>query len=174
MVSGENRTYILPTLLERLRGGGGKRGGAGFRALSPAEQRASVLGDLEALFNTGNLASVRELDRYPHVARSVLNYGVPCFAGKSLSNMGEDEFERLFRQAIIDYEPRIIPRSVEVRVEIEEEIMNRTAVTLHISGRLLTDLDLALRTEVDMETGNVAISDETRRTIKDKDSRDES
>ncbi|MFH1999607.1 MAG: type VI secretion system baseplate subunit TssE [Planctomycetota bacterium] len=169
MDKGNDRVYLAHTLLDRLRSDGPCAGG-NLRALTADEQRASVLKDLEFLFNTGNLASVVDLENHPRVARSVLNYGVPCFAGRSLSIMGEEEFKRLFRQAIIDFEPRIDPKSVEVDVHIAGDSMNQTAVTLRIRGRLLTELELVLKTDVDLETGSVTISDETKRTLKDKES----
>src|SRR4030095_2997094 len=57
------------------------------RILSPNKLRESVRRDLTWLFNTPNLATVEDLDRFPLVAESVVNYGLPSLAGRTTSSV---------------------------------------------------------------------------------------
>jgi type VI secretion system protein ImpF len=65
------------------------------------------------------------------------------------------------RQAIIDFEPRIMAASVEV-IASELQINHHNIVSMEIRGSLWgqpTPLELLFRTEVDLETGEVEIRD---------------
>src|SRR5579862_1717332 len=50
-----------------------------------AALRSTVRRELYWLLNTTNLDAVEDLEPYPHVKVSVLNYGVPDLAGKALT-----------------------------------------------------------------------------------------
>jgi len=52
-----------------------------------AQLRECVLRDLGWLFNSLNLESYQDLDSVPQVASSVLNYGLPSFAGRMASSI---------------------------------------------------------------------------------------
>src|SRR5947207_11262009 len=78
------------------------------RILSPSRLRESVRRDLTWLFNTPNLATVSDLKLVPLVAESVLNYGLPSLAGRTTASIDVPEMERLLRQAIWSFEPRLI------------------------------------------------------------------
>lgn len=69
--------------------------------------RESVLRDLQWLLNTGNLAATGELDHFPLIARSVLNYGIADLSGVTAIAM-RGKLEGMIRQAILDFEPRIL------------------------------------------------------------------
>src|SRR6266581_8174395 len=75
------------------------------RILSPARLRDSVRRDLTWLFNSVNLAATVDLDDYPQVQRSTLNYGLPDLAGHTASSIDKAALERRLRQAIWEFEP---------------------------------------------------------------------
>lgn len=132
------------------------------RVLSLSRLRQGVLRDMGWLLNTGRLASVENLDDYPLVAGSVINYGIPDLAGTTLSGADVQEIERCVRQAIWDFEPRILRDSVKVTVTASDDRMNQNAMTFDIEGDLWAQplpLRLYLRTELDLETGNMEIMD---------------
>ena len=52
------------------------------RVLSMRKLRESVQRDLAWLLNTSNLETVQDLDEYPLVSHSVINYGLPDLAGR--------------------------------------------------------------------------------------------
>ncbi|WAK00357.1 type VI secretion system baseplate subunit TssE [Methylobacter sp. YRD-M1] len=132
------------------------------RILSISRLRQSVLRDMGWLLNTSSLSSVENFDSYPLVAGSVINYGIPDLAGKTLSGTDVQDIERRVRQAIWDFEPRILRESVKVTVIASGSQMNQNAMTFDIEGDLWAQplpLRLYLRTELDLETGNMEIMD---------------
>jgi type VI secretion system protein ImpF len=134
------------------------------RVLSIQRLRESVLRDVAWLLNTTNLADDDLRDRYPDVAQSVVNYGLPDMAGITASAVDVAELESLVRQAILDFEPRIIGKSLNVRAHAADE-MNHNALVFEIHGELWAQpvpLELFMKTEIDLESGEFSVSDVTR------------
>lgn len=156
---------LQPSLLDRLTDDDPEKAqeSRDRRVLSLIKLREGVLRDLAWLFNSGNLTSVEEdLEKFPQVAQSVLNYGLPELSGNTSSTLDVVQLERMLRQAIWDFEPRILRNTVKVRAVIREEEMNHNSVTFEIEGVLWAQPvpeRLFLKTEVDLETGSVAVSE---------------
>jgi type VI secretion system protein ImpF len=132
------------------------------RVLSLSKLRQGVLRDLAWLLNTSTLDTVQNLDDYPLVAHSVLNYGIRDLVGTTLSSANVPEIQKQIRQAIWDFEPRIFPESVVVKISVSDNQMNQNAMSFDIEGDLWAQplpLRLYLRTELDLETGNMDIID---------------
>lgn len=158
---------LQPSLLDRLTDDEpGKQVESRDRSvLSVQRLREIVLRDLGSLMNTGNLSTVEDLEAYPDAARSVINYGIPDWSGLATADLNTEMLERALRQAILDYEPRILPRSLVVKAAIERDAMSHGALTFHIEGELWaqpTPIGLALKTEVDLETRRVAVTERSR------------
>ena len=132
------------------------------RVMSKSRLRQAVLRDLAWLFNSTKLTDV-DLVGSPHVQRSVLNYGLPALSGRAASSLDVTELERSIRQAIIDFEPRILPETLEVKaLAIENALDHHNVVGVQIRGQLWAQpvpLELLVRTEIDLETGKVEIAD---------------
>ena len=127
------------------------------------ELRKCVLRDLAWLLNTGNLDAVENLDAYPLVAESTLNYGIPHLAGTQTSNLEARDMERRLRQAIWRFEPRILRDSVKVRLVSDESSTSHNAVTFYIEGMLWAEpvpWHLFLKTEVDLEMGTFSVAEQ--------------
>ena len=155
---------LQPSLLDRLTDNAPekKQESRNQRVLSIQKLREGVLRDLSWLLNTVNLSSVQNLDNYPEVTRSVLNYGMPDLAGHSASGVDVHALERILRQAILDYEPRLIRNTVKVRLKLSESQMNHNAMTFYIEGELWAQpvpLHMFMKTEIDLESGQVTVSD---------------
>ncbi|HKQ26848.1 MAG TPA: type VI secretion system baseplate subunit TssE [Burkholderiales bacterium] len=133
------------------------------RVLNKAQMRQAVLRDLAWLFNTTELGSGEDLSGTPRVQRSVLNFGLPALAGESASALDPTDLERGVREAILAYEPRILPSSLRVRTIVTEtQLDQHNVVSVEIEGFLWAQpvpLALLLRTELDLETGRVEITD---------------
>jgi len=158
---------LQPSLLDRLTDDEpGKQVEARDRSvISPQKLREFVLRDLGHLMNTGNLATVENLDAWPNAARSVINYGIPDLSGLSTATLDADALERSLRQAILDYEPRILARSLRVKASVDSSEMNHNALLFHIEGELWAQpapIALSLRTEVDLESRRVLVTDRSR------------
>jgi len=120
--------------------------------------------DLSWLFNTVNLASTESLEDYPEVERSTLNFGLPDLAGRTASSIDKAALERLLRRAVWDFEPRLTRAAVKVKLIIDPERMSHNAMCFTIEAELWAQplpLRLFLRTEVDLETGEVSVAEVT-------------
>ena len=134
------------------------------RAISVRQLRECVLRDLGWLMNTSRLDCTQDLSDYPEVARSVLNYGIRDLTGFTLSSVNSVDVERLIRQAILQFEPRLLPHTVRVRVTKNEETMSQNSLTFFIEGQLWAQplpLQLFLKTEIDLEVGSVTVVEQT-------------
>ncbi len=132
------------------------------RVLSPAALRKAIIRDLEWLLNTGNYESSRDLSDYEHVRRSVINFGVPEISGSLLSNIDVQRLERAITQAIWDFEPRILRQTLRVQASRNDEEMSRNAIVFQIEAQAWGQpqpLHFVLRTEMDLESGQVSIVD---------------
>jgi type VI secretion system protein ImpF len=133
------------------------------RVMSKARLRQAVLRDLAWLFNTVRLESGTTMARVPYVRQSVVNFGLPALSGQTAATMANTEIERAIRQAILDFEPRILPASLDVRAIIEiSEFERHNIIGVEIHGQLWAQpvpLELLIRTEIDLETGRVQLSD---------------
>jgi type VI secretion system protein ImpF len=132
------------------------------RVLSPARLRECVRRDLTWLLNTTNLASLQNLDEYPEVARSVVNFGMPDLAGHTAGSIDLRSLERLLSKVIADFEPRLLKSTVKIQLVVDEQKMNHNAMCFDIEAELWAQplpLRLFLRTEIDLENGGVSVSD---------------
>ena len=134
------------------------------RVFSLTRLRDAALRDLAWLLNTTNLAAGQDLSAYPEVTSSVLNFGLPDLAGLSVSGTDVAELERRLRQAIANFEPRILRHTLSVRLEVNESQMSHNAMTFLIEGELWAQpvpLRLYLKTEIDLDSGDVRVSGQT-------------
>jgi type VI secretion system protein ImpF len=160
-----NRDRINPSLLDRLTDEA--PGGAGGRSAptSLSDLRRSVLRDLAWLFNTTQLLDAESAESWPQVRNSVLNFGLPPLAGTHASSLDIARLERALRQAIIDFEPRILPDSVSVKAQLERESLDHhNIVSLQIAGLLWAQpvpIELLLRTQLDLESGQSRVEEAT-------------
>jgi len=136
------------------------------RVLNKQQLRQAVLRDLAWLFNATHLTPSRDLASYSEVAHSVVNFGLPALSGQSASALDVVDLERVIRQAILDFEPRILPATLEVQPVVSDaQLDHHNVVSVQIRGALWAQpvpLELLLRTDVDLETGEVEIRDLTR------------
>lgn len=132
------------------------------RVLSLRKLRKGVVRDLGWLLNSCNLSATQNLDDYPLVAQSVVNFGMPDMAGHALTSVDVVGLERLLRQSICNFEPRLLRNTVKVRLSVNRDQMNHNAMTFDIEGELWAQpvpLHMYMKTEVDLEDGNVKVMD---------------
>lgn len=130
------------------------------RVMSVRTLREGVMRDLAWLLNTTNLFSVSPRYGLPHVATSVINFGMPDLSGTSLAGRNTAELERTIRQAIWDYEPRLIRSSVVVRVVRENASVNK--IMFEIEADMWAQPypeRLYLKTELDLDLASLSLSE---------------
>ncbi|HKT95158.1 MAG TPA: type VI secretion system baseplate subunit TssE [Paraburkholderia sp.] len=117
----------------------------------------AVLRDLSWLLNTACPLDDYDARRYGEAGRSVLNFGVPAFAGTPLSGIDTQYLENALREAIVCFEPRLQGESVEVRcVNDAQRASRHNVLTFEIAGRLACvepPLAMLLHTELDLDSG---------------------
>lgn len=163
-----HKERLQPSLLDRLTDDEPNEGqeSRDKRVLSPVRLRESALRDLGWLFNTTQLAAVQDLSAYPEVAKSVVNYGLPDLAGRTVSGVDIPKLEGLLRQAIWDFEPRLLRNTVAVRLVVNPDDMSQNAMSFIVEAELWSQpipLQLYLRTEIDLEDGDVTVRELTGR-----------
>jgi type VI secretion system protein ImpF len=152
---------LQPALLDRLTDDepGTRQEARERRVMSKSRLRQAVLRDLAWLFNATRMETAGELARMPHVRRSVVNSACqPSRTGLSLDRISNG------RSTVdLDFEPRILPESLEVKALVElSELDHHNVIGIEIHGQLWAQpvpLELLIRTEFDLETGKVHISD---------------
>ena len=138
MADFSNRERLQPSLLDRLTDNNprSQRESRDERVLSIDQLKQSVLRDLEWLLNTERLPSSVDLTDYPDVRCSVVNYGRPALSGKAGSTVDLKQLQRQIHQTIIDFEPRILADSLNIRIHFDDEVHSRNALSFEIEGQL--------------------------------------
>lgn len=135
------------------------------RVLTLAKLRSFVLRDLSWLLNAVHLAATEDLEELHEVERSVLNYGIPSFAGGSIDQRGIKATETAIRDAILRYEPRLLPNTVKVAIvedSLGDDSHNRIA--LEIDAELWCQplpLQMYMKTELDLEIGAARVIEQS-------------
>jgi type VI secretion system protein ImpF len=132
------------------------------RVMSKSRMRQAVLRDLTWLFNATRLDKGLDPAKAPYAYRSVVNFGLPPLSGHTASSLEVPDLERAIRQAILDFEPRILPSTLKVKALEVEHLEHHNIVGVEIFGHLWAQpvpLELLVRTEIDLETGKVEIAD---------------
>jgi len=135
------------------------------RVLTLSKLRACVLRDLSWLLNSVHLAATENLSELRQVERSVVNYGIPSFAGGSIDEYGLKSTAEAIREAIVRYEPRLLPNSVKVAIvedSLGDDAHNRIA--LEIDAELWCQplpLQMYMKTELDLEIGAARIVEQS-------------
>ncbi|GAA4346981.1 type VI secretion system baseplate subunit TssE [Variovorax defluvii] len=135
------------------------------RTLTRQALRQAMLRDLSWLLNATGHGLAFDDKRYPNAARSVLNYGLPMLSGQFTSSVQRVSMEQALKNAILQFEPRILPRTLEVELVMEGSALDsHNRIGLQIRGQLWAQpvpLEFLMRSRIDLEEGRVEIDDET-------------
>ena len=133
------------------------------RVMNKAQIREAVLRDLSWLLNSVQPLAKALAAQYPQAADSVLNYGLPAMSGQLASRIDVTLLERTIKQAILRFEPRVMEDSLEVKaLETTSVLDTHNVIEFEIHGFMWAQpvpLELLLRTQVDLEAGQVEVRD---------------
>ena len=136
----------------------GRRGSVRVAITEPALRREVAL-DLEMLLNTVALESSLDLSGYPEVAASILNFGLPDLARRSVDEVMLETVRRDIEKAVRRYEPRLAPETVVV-------VREAPVVEGVLKARFLVQADLVCDparvpvefvADVDLDTAKVQV-----------------
>jgi type VI secretion system protein ImpF len=138
--------------------------------VTPDVLREAVRRDIEALFNTERMQSrilLSDVERagkedpedlladFPEVRRSVLNYGVPSFAGRRAMDFDPEALSRELKEVVAVFEPRFRRDSIRVTLDTSDSAGFRIA----IEGILMLSPvpeRLKLSTSIDLDNGSAS------------------
>ena len=158
------RERLQPSLLDRLTDDAPehRRESLDGQTLTMTQLRQAVLRDIAWLLNTTNLAASEELDGFPKVEASALNFGIPGFAGLSGAGARAATLEGAIAEAIKRFEPRIRPQTLRVRAREGGGSHEVPTLVFDISGELWAQpvpQQLFLETSIDLETRLAVVTD---------------
>lgn len=153
------RDRLYPSLLDRLTDDDPDKQveARDNRSTSLARLRESVLRDLNWLFNATQHSG--DLDGYPEVQASVLNYGLPAVSGRPASSLELGELARALREVLLRFEPRLVPHTVRVYAEPKSDSLHNV-ISFRMEAQLWSQpipLEIFMRTDMDLESGQTRV-----------------
>ncbi|MBU3004980.1 MAG: type VI secretion system baseplate subunit TssE [Paraglaciecola sp.] len=131
------------------------------RVISVSRLKELVQRDLAWLLNSVAASANMDFTDYPEVEKSTLNYGIIDLSGYASMIFNPKHIERELIKSIKNYEPRIIPKTLKIKVSVAKKEMNSNTLSFEISGDLWAQplpLQLFLKTDVDIENGSVTLN----------------
>jgi len=166
-VEGVRSDRLQPALLDRLTDlEPAKRVEAPEAAtMNRTRLRHAVLRDLAWLLNATNLESEVDLENFPAVRRSVVNFGVEALSGRRATDIDWQDLENAIRDAIVAFEPRVLSATIQVSgITTASSLDHHNVLSFEIRGQLWSTpypLELLLRTNLDLESGQVVLLEQT-------------
>jgi type VI secretion system protein ImpF len=163
MATSRAQDRLQPALLDRLTDDNpeSKVEAGDARVINRSRLRDLVLRDLAWLFNATAPSGHIDWDSAAQARQSVLNYGLPALSGLSTSGIDLVQLQSRVRQAILDHEPRILSETLAVEVVVSNtQLDHHNLIGFRISGQLWAQpvpMELLLHTDIDLETGRVAV-----------------
>jgi len=132
------------------------------QAMSQSQFKEAVIRDLGWLLNTPALDVCVDLEKYPQVQRSVLNYGLPDMSGQTSSNVQIHIMEKAIKSVIQLFEPRIIRNSLKVKIHSNPDEMSHNSLIFEIAGSVFgqpAPFHVVLKSELDLECGDFNVKE---------------
>jgi type VI secretion system protein ImpF len=156
--------HLLPTLLDRLRDDAPRRHteAPSEYTVTRSQMRDIVQRDLAFLLNTTSMEDLIDRERYPHVASSTVNFGVPPLAGAFTATRKWEHIEKIIRSAINEFEPRLIAESLSIAplAGVDAEV-HYNVLAFEVRGMIRMDpypLEFMVQSSLDLETSQLNVT----------------
>lgn len=136
------------------------RRATGRTAISEPELRREVAHDLDALMNTVALESTEDLAGAAQVQKSILNYGFPDIAHRSIDEVSVDDLAGEIRSVLMRYEPRLQRDSIRATRDTSarvEELKLRFIVQADLRCDPM-NIPIEFVADVDLDGGDIQIN----------------
>ncbi|MDR0478988.1 MAG: type VI secretion system baseplate subunit TssE [Burkholderiaceae bacterium] len=162
------RDRLQPTLLDRLTDHNPARhkDTASELVISRQQLRQIIMRDLGWLLNATNMESEVDFEFLPDARRSAINFGLPAFSGRHATDVKLETLQAELREAIIQFEPRIVPSTLQVvGVTVEDDSWSaaHNLLMFEIRGQIWSipyPIEMLLKSSIDLETGSVTLQDQ--------------
>ena len=127
--------------------------------ISESGLRREVMSDLINLLNSTNLDAAEDLSATPAVMKSILNYGFPDLASRTLDENGVRDVAREIEVALGDFEPRLARDSIRASRDMtirDDELRVRFVVKADLRARPV-NVPVEFVAEVDLESGKIKV-----------------
>ena len=122
--------------------------------------RREVARDLDSLLNTIAMESSEDLEPFDYARKSIINFGLPDIAHRSIDETAVDTIGEEIRQALMHFEPRLMPQTIRVAKAWEfDEAELKVRFVVH-ADLLCEPLNVPVEFVADLEldSGNVTVS----------------
>jgi type VI secretion system protein ImpF len=128
-------------------------------AVTEGQLREQLSLDLNALLNTINMETGFDLDKFPRVRESILNYGIPEISNRSIDEDGVADIVAEIRTALLLFEPRLIPDALTVTrdMTVDSHSLN---IRFSVSGEMACDpaaVAVEFIADIEIDTGKMRI-----------------
>lgn len=140
-----------------------KKESASQQVLSQNQYKDAVIRDLGWLLNSVSMDSVFDLSGFPEAKLSVLNFGLPDISGHTASSIETTVLEKALKRVIYEFEPRIIPNSLKIKVHSQPDLMSHNSLVFEIEGVVFGQpmpFQVVLRSELDLECGEFKVTED--------------
>jgi type VI secretion system protein ImpF len=127
--------------------------------ITERELRDVVDLDLNALLNTTNLESAEDLSDASEVRRSILNFGFPDLAWRTIDEHALIEVAREIEVALGDFEPRLVRESIKARRDASvrsEDLRLRFLVKAELRTEPV-NTQMEFIAEIELDSGKIKI-----------------
>ena len=136
------------------------RRSSGRSPITEAQLRREVAHDLDSLLNTVSMESAQDIDAFPMVRRSVLNFGLPDVVHRSIDEDDVTDIRHEIRTALMHYEPRLAPDSI---VASRDETIDATELKVRfvVRAELLCEpvnVPVEFVADVEFESASIQIN----------------
>lgn len=137
-----------------------ERGSVRRRGANENQLKRNLEIDLSNLMNTVDLGSCLDIDDYPNIRRSILNYGL-----RDLTHLTSDEVRSLdivrgLKEALLNQEPRLIGETLRVNLRPGFDDVDQK-IAFDVSAEMAcrpVDIPLEFVAEIDVGSGKVKLS----------------
>lgn len=129
------------------------------RVIDVRRLRDIIQRDLAWLLNTNNHETMIDVDTYPNVVNSVVNYGLREVAGELSSVERALKIRSMIHMAIERFEPRIRAGTLDVELRVDSG-SSESVISYDIRAEMWAQpmpLELYLRSEVNVATGELKL-----------------
>lgn len=136
------------------------RRASGRTPISETVLRREVARDLESLMNTIAFESTQDLTGYGRVKTSILNYGFPDIAHRSIDEISVDDLKDEIEAILMTYEPRLEPKTIRASRDNSigtEELKLRFVVHADLRCEPL-NVPIEFIADVDLDSGGIQIN----------------
>ena len=127
--------------------------------ITEAGLRREVASDLLHLFNTTNLGAAEDLDAFPEVRHSILNFGFPDLSWRTIDENRLMDIAREIETALADFEPRLARESIKARRDMTisaHELKLRFLVGAELRAQPVS-VPIEFVAEVEFDSGKIKI-----------------